>query len=290
MSFRSRILPASGLLLGAIVWGVIWYPYRLLDAAGIGGVQSTLITYGFATLCGLLIFAAHWRNLAKVGRDVLMLALAAGFTNMSYVLAMLHGEVMRVLLLFYMAPLWTLLLARLLLNERAGLRGISVIGLSLSGACLMLWQGKGTWPVPQSGAEWLAMCSGIGFALTNVLTRRSENLSLRSKSMAIWVGVCAVAPVFLFFDPQVFVPLLAIDVQTWTMLMMIGLLLAATTMAVQFGLTYTPANRAAVLFMFELVVGAVSSYLLAGEVMTMREWVGGTMIIAAALLPTEAAG
>lgn len=287
MPLRTRLLPTSGLLLGATVWGVIWYPYRLLDSSGIGGVQSTLITYSFATLFGLLIFAAHWRNLGKIGRDVVFLALAAGFTNMSYVLAMLHGEVMRVLLLFYLAPLWTLLLAWLLLNERAGLRGISVIGLSLSGAALMLWQGKGTLPLPQSGAEWLAMCSGIGFALTNVLTRRAENLSLRSKSMAIWVGVCAVAPVFLLFDPQVLLPLAAIGIHTWEMLLMIGLLLAATTMAVQYGLTYTPANRAAVLFMFELVVGAVSSYLLAGEVLTAREWIGGAMIIAAALLPTE---
>jgi drug/metabolite transporter (DMT)-like permease len=35
--------------------------------------------------------------------------------------------------------------------------------------------------------------------------------------------------------------------------------------------------------MFELVVAAVSSYLLAGEEMTVREWVGGAMIIAAAI-------
>jgi drug/metabolite transporter (DMT)-like permease len=53
---------------------------------------------------------------------------------------------------------------------------------------------------------------------------------------------------------------------------------------VQYGITHTPVTRASVIFLFEIVVAAVASYYLADEAMTMREWVGGSLIVAAALL------
>ncbi|MDP2784248.1 MAG: EamA family transporter, partial [Sulfurimicrobium sp.] len=55
------------------------------------------------------------------------------------------------------------------------------------------------------------------------------------------------------------------------------------TLTVQYGLSHTPANQAIVIFLFELVVAAISSYFLAGELMTMQEWLGGAMIVAASL-------
>ena len=63
----------------------------------------------------------------------------------------------------------------------------------------------------------------------------------------------------------------------------VGLVLLAINLIVQFGLTHTPANQAIVIFLFELVVAAVSSWLLAGERMSTQEWIGGAMIIAASL-------
>ena len=51
----------------------------------------------------------------------------------------------------------------------------------------------------------------------------------------------------------------------------------------QYGNTHIPATRASVLFLFELVVAAIASYYLANEVMELHEWIGGSLIIAAAL-------
>ena len=53
---------------------------------------------------------------------------------------MIHGQVMQVLLLFYLAPLWTVVFARMLLGERAGAVGALVMLLSLIGAAVMLWK------------------------------------------------------------------------------------------------------------------------------------------------------
>ncbi len=283
MTHTTRPQPFStfGLLFGAVVWGLIWYPYRLLEQAGISGTQSSLLTYGFALALGAVLFARHWRDLARIPREAFWIAFAAGWTNLSYVLAVLEGEVMRVLLLFYLAPLWTLLLARLLLGERAGKKGLVIMALSLSGMMTMLWQGEG-WPLPQDWAEWIALSSGIGFASTNVLTRWAGHLTLKAKSLSVWAGVCAIALVFFMFDRHA-QPLSMLSAANWLLMAAMGVALAATTWLVQFGVTHTTANRAAVIFMFELVVAAVSSYWLAGEAMDAREWVGGAMIVLAAL-------
>lgn len=281
MSLRNH-LPASGLLFGAIVWGLIWYPYRQLELAGISGIQSSLITYGIALLIGIGLFTRYLREPAHLSKAAIFIGMAAGWANLSYVLAVLEGEVMRVLLLFYLAPLWTLFLARWLLAERVGRRGWMVMMLSLTGMFTMLWQGKGL-PLPQNGAEWLALSAGMAFAATNVLTRWAGHLSLQTKSLAVWVGVCAIALVFFVFENHPLPSLATIGVGNWLLMAIMGVLLAATTWLVQLGVTHTPANRAAIIFMFELVVAAVSSYFLAGEAMTLREWMGGTMIIVAAL-------
>lgn len=280
---RKRIfLPTFGLLFGAVVWGLIWYPYRILEQAGISGIQSSLATYGIALALGVAVFIRHWRELARVPKEVLWIGLAAGWTNLSYVLAVLGGEVMRVLLLFYLAPLWTLLLARLLLKEKAGRRGLVIMLLSLAGMLTMLWQDADL-PIPQNKAEWLALTSGFGFAATNVLTRWAGHLSLKAKSLSVWAGVCVIATLFFLFEHRPLLALSDIGAFNWLLMTFMGLLLAATTWLVQFGITHTPANRAAVIFMSELVVAAISSYLLAGEAMTRREWAGGAMIIVASI-------
>ena len=226
---------------------------------------------------------ATWRRPFHIPRGALLLAVAAGWTNLSYVVAVIDGEVMRVMLLFYLSPLWTLLLSRLLLDERAGLRGLLVIALSLSGAFIMLWQGSNALPMPQNRAEWLGLSSGVGFALTNVLTRRARHLSLQSKSLAVWVGVILIALIFLPFDSKPVPRLAQFPLSLWLLVAGIGLLMALTTLLVQFGVTHTRANRASVIFMFELVVAAISSYLLANELLFPHEWLGGAMIVAAAL-------
>ena len=45
-----------------------------------------------------------------------------------------------------------------------------------------------------------------------------------------------------------------------------------------------PVQRSAVIMLFELVVGAASAWWLAGEVVTLQEWIGGMLILSAALI------
>ena len=121
------MLPVAGILSGALVWGLIWYPYRVLQETGVSGPLATLITYSLAMLCGAFMLPRVWRELPRAGWWAVALVLSAGWSNLGYVLAILHGEVMRVLLLFYLAPLWTILFSYWLLGERLNRYGLSLI-------------------------------------------------------------------------------------------------------------------------------------------------------------------
>ena len=267
------------LLAGATIWGLIWHPYRTLEGMAVSPALGATLTYFVAFLLGLGLFR---RQLAgfRPGWMLAMIGLVAGGCNLGYVLATVHGEVMRVLLLFYLAPLWTVLLARLLLGEKVSLPGAAVIGLSLAGAVIMLWQPSLGLPLPENGAEWLGLAAGFLFAFANVLIRKAQELSIEVKSMAVFAGVVVVGLAVLPFEPgAVTLPPMA----GWLLVALIGLVLLATNLFVQYGLTHTPANQAIVIFLFELLVAALASWLLAGEAMTLKEWLGGAMIVAASL-------
>src|SRR3990172_5579453 len=117
-SNHSSHLPVLSLLLGATLWGVIWYPLRLLEQHGMAGLWTSLIMYLAALVISLPVL---WRCRAELSLHpwlLLMLALSAGWCNVSFVLAVIEGNVVRVLLLFYLSPLWAALLGWLLLGER----------------------------------------------------------------------------------------------------------------------------------------------------------------------------
>lgn len=280
---KSKASAIAGLLTGAVVWGLIWYPYRLVEQAGISAATATLASYAVALLLALAMFRDQLRGLLRADWLLLAIALSSGWTNLAYVLGMVHGEVMQVLLLFYLAPLWTVLFARLLLNEHAGPVGLLIVLLSLVGAGMMLWTPGLRAPLPDTAAEWFGLSAGITFALANVLIRKASGQSIRLKSIAVFAGVVLVASAVMPFEGHLPQPA-ALPAATLALLAVLGVVLLMTNLAVQHGLTRVAANQAIVILLFELVVAALSAYVLAGETMRWNQWAGGGLIVAATLL------
>jgi drug/metabolite transporter (DMT)-like permease len=288
VSSNQHVLPVAGILSGALVWGLIWYPYRVLQETGVGGPLATLITYTLALLCGAFMLPRVWRELhlfhdARAGWWAVGLVFSAGWANLGYVLAMLHGEVMRVLLLFYLAPLWTIIFSYWLLGERLNRYGYLVMALSLSGAAIMLWDPQRGLPLPQNVSEWIGLSAGMSFALSNVVSRRAAHLSVEMKSYSVLLGSVLLTVPLLYWQGGGQAQLLRIDAQTWLILGLLGIALCATGFAVQYGVTHLLSNRAMLLFLSELVIAAISSYFLANEVMQLRDWIGALLIVSASL-------
>ncbi|CAH1904134.1 conserved membrane hypothetical protein [Candidatus Nitrotoga sp. HW29] len=289
MASKQKILSVMGLLSGALVWGLMWYPYRALHNMGIGGELSTLLSYCMAMILGLLFLGPIWRELRIAGWLSIVLMASAGWTNLGYVLAVLNGEVMRVLLLFYLAPLWTVIFSRWLLGEKLNYYGYAIIALSLGGAFVMLWDIQHGLPLPQNQAEWIGLSAGISFALMNVIVRRTQHLSVNFKVASVWFGTILFTTVLLLYQGNAIAQWQGITSDAWWLLGLIGLLVCVISFAVQYGLTYLPANQAIVLLLSELVFAAVSSYLLADEKMGLREIIGAALIISASLLSGKCA-
>lgn len=277
-----RTLAVASLVYAASMWGLVWYPYRLLSEAGVGGIASSLVTYAVPLLALGWLHGRALRAARGRGAWLAALALAAGWTNLAYVLAVLEGEVVRVLLLFYLSPLWTVLFARILLGEQLNRAGWAVMALAAGGALVMLWQ-PGDWPLPASRAEWLALSAGVMFAASNVISRHLDGVAESAKAVAVWGGVVVWTAAGLAWRPAELDFLGAASAHAWLLLVGVGAVIGSMTYAVQYGLARVPANQAIVIFLFELVVAAIAAYFLSDERMSAQEWAGAAMIVTASL-------
>ena len=281
-----HILPVLSLLLTASLWGLIWYPLRLLEGQGLSGLWVTLSSYGATLALGLIWL---WRNRRDWQYKPLvlgMMMLAVGWCNVAFVLAILDGTVLRVLLLFYLSPLWALLLGWVLLKEHPGTSGLLVFVVALAGAITMLWDSEMGMPWPRDRADWLAVSSGFAFSFANVMVRKSRRISMQTKSAASWLGVVLVAGVWILIVQEPF-PL--VQASTWFAAALLGWFgFVVMTVTVIYGVSHMPVHRSAVILLFELVVGAVSSLILTDERVLLQEWLGGALILTAAYLAAHA--
>ncbi|MBN45534.1 MULTISPECIES: DMT family transporter [unclassified Methylophaga] len=277
IEFKFAIL---SLLFAATMWGIIWYPMRLFEQAGMSVIWVTLIMYLTAGLASLPIFIRqryHWK---QIPADLLWLALAAGMTNLAFLVALNEGQVMRVMLLFYLSPLWSVILGRWWLREKLSISAIIMFVLAMGGTVLMLWRPDVGFPWPHGLADWLALFASICFAINNVLSRKLAAVPMVLKTTIVLWGVVAVSIVVLLLQ-QASIP--AVDISVWLSAVLVGGgIIIAMTIAVLYGLARMPVYLAAVIMLFELIVAAISSALLTMEVMTLQEWLGGALIFAAA--------
>jgi drug/metabolite transporter (DMT)-like permease len=282
---KQKLLAIVAILTTALVWGLMWYPFRALNERGVSIAQTSLLVYLIAAILGIALFFDVYRRQLRWHPVLPLLALLFGWCNFSYTWAVSEGMVMRVLLLFYLSPLWTALFSRLLLQEKLTRTGWLLVGLSLAG-CLTILYRPG---LLEGGAvlsqryEWLALSGGISFALGNVLSKRARNLSVPVKSATIWFGVALMGFIALASRQQLGAVLQTTG-QAWLLLALLGTTLLATSIISQHGVSLLPASQTMTLMLLELVFAALSAYWLAGESMNLQEWLGGALIAAASLL------
>jgi drug/metabolite transporter (DMT)-like permease len=279
--------PTLAIMLGASVWGLVWYPMRMLAAMGLTGSAASAATSAAGCLFVVLV---RRRSLSTLSWHWLLVALglAAGVTNLGFVWGAIHGQVMRVLLLFYLTPAWTAVFAHFILKERLTRADAALSLLSLAGAVTMLWSPELGLPLPANLAEWAGLAGGMGFAMSNVLivkiSRTLPAMKSEMRTAVIFGGAALVAGIATLFEPMS-TPPAAAQVPAMALIVMgLGVVLAGNNMIVQLGLARVPANRASIIMLFELVVTALSAWLFAGEVPGPREWAGGGCIIVACVV------
>lgn len=292
MNSRSNALkpgtffPVLALLWAATFWGMVWYPLRLLETAGLNGLWTTWVIFTVAALPGVWMAWSKRAELLEQPGLMVLIALANGWLNVAFILAVLDGNVVRVLLLFYLSPLWSTLLAWWWLGEKPSRFGVATLAVAMIGALFMLWNPELGFPWPQDEADWFAITAGMGFSLSNVSMRRLKHLSDPLKAAVSWWGVVLVVGGWLLFTQA---PWPHISSDAWIGAVVLGGVgIFTATLAVVYGVTKMPVHRSAVILLFELVAGAVSAQLLTDEIVSSVEWFGGGLIMLAAYLSARA--
>ncbi len=281
-------LPALALVFNAFTWGVSWWPFRELQARGLHPLWATVLIYAAAVVAITVWRRGAWGALLRTP-SLWGLVLASGTTNAAFNWGVTVGDVVRVVLLFYLMPLWAVLLARLLLREPltrgAGLR----VALALLGAAIVLWPAgglQGGLPLPRSLPEWLGVLGGFTFALNNVMLRREAHRPHEARALAMFLGGAVVAGCIAgALSAQGSVPLPPAPAAGWMLgAGALAVAFLAGNLALQYGASRLPANVTAVVMITEVLFASVSALLLGAGLVTPTLVLGGALIVGAALL------
>ena len=304
-------LAVLAMALNALVWGLSWWPLRQLDTHGLHPLWATACVFALATVVLILITPSGWRHF-KQHPQLWWLMAASGLTNVGFNWAVTTGDVVRVVLLFYLMPTWSLLLAWWLLGERPTRGALMRLSLALVGVLLVLKTPDSPWPVPQDVSDVLALLAGFSFALTNIWLLRLQHTPESSRMLAMFGGgalmalACAAVATLTGVIPAVFA--LPMDgfgmstiavwlsdanmtqvIATWAPYVL-GLSAAflVSNFTLQYGAARLSAHTTAMVMMSEVVFASVSSVALGASTLTWRVGLGGGMIVLAALLASQA--
>lgn len=276
-------LPVSLLVFSATMWGLTWWPLKQFAAAGLSGPLMSLASYGLVGLAGLPWLLREKRAWRGQVHFLLLLALFGGWSNASFVRALMLGDVVRVMLLFYLAPVWTVLGGRLFLGETISRRRLLTVLLAISGAFLVVG-GMDALQTPPSFADVLALSAGLAFSANNLTTRAAQGIPMASKIIAVFVG-CGVVSAFMAVQDGAALPVWSGELTLTLLGFSFGWLVLATA-TTQYGVTHIEAGRASIILIVELLAAVLSAIVIGGEHLAPSEWLGGALIAAAAL--TEA--
>lgn len=281
-------LPFAALLFNAFVWGLAWWPFQRMHQAGLHPLWATACMYAVVLLALLA-----WRpGIVRQLRDhpeLWLLAVASGLNNVAFNWAVTIGDVVRVILLFYLMPAWAVLLAWRILGERPTPAALMRLALAFAGVVLVLLpQGTSAARLLHnlSLADALALLGGFMFALTNVTLRRLHAVPGPAR-MATMFGGCmlmALATAGVGLQMGVVEPFPAID-STWviTGLVLAGLLMLGNW-ALQYGAARLAAGTTALVMLSEVLFASVSSALLGAASLNTQTLLGGALILLASLL------
>ncbi len=278
--------PVIVLLCGSILFGLMWIPLKYFHAQGIGAIPLTFIAYGILTLFFLPIILKQLSQWKQQYHYLLLVLLFGGLANLTFTTAMVYGDVVRAIVLFYLLPAWGVLAGWFFLGEKINkVRNIAVV-LALIGAFLVLG-GIRILQTPPTWIDAIALASGFFLAMNNVTFRASHRLPVASKIGAVFIGSFVIAGLILLFQafafPQFAFP--KIDATNWILLIAFGLTwILIATLCTQWAVTQLEVGRSSILIIMELIVAVTSAILLGNESASPNEVIGGLLILFAAIL------
>lgn len=272
---RYMLVSALGFaLMAACVKLVANHGIPLLEIVAARSLVSLVISYVDVRRKGISLWGTHHKLLAARG-------LVGALALICVYYAVITLPLAEATLLQYMHPVFTALLALLLLKEGVQLSTVICILLSIAGLVIMVEPGvfKGAPPALPALSVSIALVGAFGSAVAYVLVRR---LSLHED-----------ASVIIFYFPLIALPLSVTllgdqfvmpGAESLVLLLLVGIF----TQVGQLGLTHAmrleTAGKTAAYSYVQVIFAVALGWIVFGEIPSLWTWIGGGLIISGALL------
>jgi drug/metabolite transporter (DMT)-like permease len=271
-------------LYAGAVWGLFWIPLRELEDAGFQGLWITVVYFLIPALCLIPVTIWRWKYVKRGGFQLQLTAIISGGALLLYSTSIVYTDVVRAILLFYLTPVWGIILGRIFLGDKISTPRILAMILAIIGMLTIFGLGA-KFPLPENLGDWLGLCSGFMWAIAMVLINKNKNYSTIELTVGFfqWSLILSLFAAVLLSPDSLpsfdkIVPVIPL------MLTFMVLLILPGTYASLWGPKYLNPGVVGLLFMTEIVVGAISVAILAGEPFGIREITGVLFIAGASML------
>ena len=277
---------AIALAISAGAWGIYWLPQRILEEGGLTGGWGTIAQMVIGVL--LLTPISIWRKFKgrTSGLELPFTGFLIGSGFICYALSFLLTDVVRALILFYMTPVWTTIFEILFLKKRPGLERILTLLLALGGLWIVFSK-QTIFPLPENSGDWLAFAGGILFAggMIRLEVVKYDGVFPLIYSFFVYGAIFNIFAGFLLSEYLGPMPGTDAFVSMASFLIIISVFyFIPTGIVILWSPSKLGAGLCSILFLSEIIVGVISSSILADEPFGWREIIGSSMIVIGGVL------
>lgn len=271
-----------------ITFGVYWIPLRAIGAAGFEGSWAVVLFNLSALILALPVLLLRWRHFVPGHFRFHICAILCGSAFALYASAFMYTEVVRVLIFFYLMPIWGFLLARIVIGEKITPIRCASMALGLAGL-FVICAGDSGLVIPTRAGDWMALAAGLLWAGGSMmlLTNRGDPVDYTA-GFLFWATIGSILMAMLATDLGV------IAAPDWSslgnilywLIPLAVFLIVPSALATIYGATKLNPGVIGLLFMTEISVGTATAAIFAGEPFGLREIVGVVLITIAGVAET----
>jgi len=279
--------PNLAIILSTILWGTWWYPLRLLNDYADNNAIPLFLSF---MLGGFAIFIFSTKNISSFSKKNILITLLAASIGAAamclYNEGLIRGNVARILIFFYLTSVWSTMIEVFFLRQPLTIFRACSISAGFIGLFIITGIDEGNF-LPSSMADIFGILSGMLWSVCATLIRINKELDVNfATSIFILVGGIFVILATYLPDGQILSGF-NFDVFSKTILVIIAfafIWLLPGYWLITYGQDQVDPGRAGILLMFEVVIGVISAYLLANEIITLREFIGAIFVMSAPLI------
>lgn len=277
---RENTLPLAVALGAALLWGVWWVPVRELEALGFSGAWAG-VAMNLGAVPALLLVVLLVGGRGRVTSRALGGAVLIGAAVTFFAASITHTTVLRALLLFYLAPAWTLAIECVFLGRRFRALNALALASALVGV-VFVFRGDISLDRWQIG-DLMALGSGVCWAAGATFVFLAPPVGVAPLALATTISAAALGTALsLAAGNQV-----AVDNGAAASAFAFGsgtIYLAPMILATLWGADKLPPATLTFLLTAEIISGVVSSAIILDEPFGWPECVGAALIVIATLI------